>query len=70
MSVERRERRRCDICGELITGDYHSASRRTLQPCGNVVQPGIWQIQGNWNNTGGGDIDVCQDCWDKMKESK
>lgn len=45
MSVERRERRRCDICGELITGAYYSCSRKNLMEC-PTPNPGYWITQG------------------------
>lgn len=83
MSVERRERRRCDICGELITGDYFSCARKRILEC-PIPNPGHWvnQVVGDgimpigtygaspYQPTKSPDLDVCLDCWDKMKEGE
>jgi hypothetical protein len=80
MSVERRERRRCDICGELITGEYYSCDRKTIVNC-PAPNPGFWMTQGQGSVSVNGmlgsgsyqpilppGIDVCPDCWEEMEK--
>ena len=77
MSVSTKERRRCDICKELIVRKYYSCSAQSLStPCLERSDVGAY-----WFSTGGispvsgyamnsGEIDVCEDCWNLMKKQE
>lgn len=72
MSVSTKERRRCDICKELIVKHYYACAAQSLStPCLERSDVGAYWfgngpliITGTQNNNY--TIDVCSDCWDKM----
>ena len=71
MSLEKKERRRCDICGEVISDvDYYSCSRTKARTYDEYYTD---QVTG-WIGTNyplyPTFIDVCLDCWAKMENSK
>lgn len=70
MSVERKERRRCDICGEIISDTEYWSCKRERAKVDNVyTKDGQYWIVNNYGTvtTPAPPTDVCVDCWEKMK---
>lgn len=72
MSLERKERRRCNLCGEVISGEYYSCERKYHTATDGYIAVGTSPV---WTGTINGygytcqpvpAIDVCLDCWEKM----
>ena len=72
MSLERKERRKCDKCGEIISGAYYSCEKQfhTATDGYATVPPGNAWLQFAGGSVGTCSpppkIDICQDCWEKM----
>lgn len=83
MALEKQERRTCDICGDVIKGDYYEAEKKY-----HVHNDGFVKVNENvtnWYTVGGfvpmGDsissgwaisptvvkTDICKDCWERLQ---
>lgn len=74
MSLERKERRRCDICKEVISDkDYYSCTKQTAGK-DNIYIPITTNGTAQWNSYTYANhpyiIDVCLDCWSKLTLDK
>ena len=69
MSVERKERRRCDNCKEVISdAEYYSCQKHTAAEADcyrTINNEAQWVIQGSYNYPQP-PVDVCMDCWEKL----
>ena len=76
MSLEQKTRRRCDVCGEVISSaSYYSCTQETQGQADtwlkridySSVSRGIGAIHGSYPPA---PLDVCTDCWERMRLSK